>query len=300
MRSAFPAMALVLALLSAPSFAGPCDSAMTPRQLGLKDSLSNYLHITQTFRVTLQNGLTAQPFAQVSQRLLDYGCWLISYDSALTYNKLALAVAQRFRTLESDSLFSPDTTVLPGAGDSTSPVVIVGYMALGCGHCREVVPDLYHEVATGVLKGKARLFVRSASVSPAERSLYAAQRCNRFWDYLLRLAATANTDLSKQDALGKGAKEAGINAKEFKKALEDTLSAIQCRQSFEESQRLGTHNTPAFFINGKRYTSIPSVAWVMDAVDYALQTAPRRVKSAQGAPAKPQQPLQPAPGPKPR
>jgi protein-disulfide isomerase len=280
MRPLLSAVVFSLALLASHSFAGPCDSVMSPRQSSLKDSLSNYLHITQTFRVTLQNGLNARPFAAISQRLLDYGCWLIGYDTALTYNKLALSVAQRFRTLESDSLFTPDTTVLPAAGDSSSPVVIVGYLAMGCGHCREVIPDLYHAVTTGVLKGRARLFVRTAFPSLGERSLFAGQRCGRFWDYLLALAST-NADFDKQESLVKIAKQAGLKTKEFKKALDDTLSAIQCKQSFEEAQRLGTHNTPAFFINGKRYTSIPSVPWIIDAVDYLVQTAPRRAKPAQ-------------------
>jgi hypothetical protein len=292
MRPLFAAV-IIMFLITTPGIAGYCDSAMTPRQLSLKDSLSNVLQITQTFRVTVQNGLNARPFAEISQHLLDYGCWMIRTDTSLNYNNLAVGVAMRFRTLESDSLFSADTGVLPGTGDSAAPVTVVEYIAVECGHCREEAPALFHEVTSGSLKGKARLYIRTAFPSLGEKSLYAANKCGKFWDYFSRLLAVKE-GFDKEEVVVKTARAAGIQAKAFKQALADAAVDGQCKLSFDESRRNGVNNTPAYFINGKRYTSVPSAHWVVDAVDYAYNTAMRRPKKpAMAAPA-PAHPVKPA------
>jgi protein-disulfide isomerase len=154
-------------------------------------------------------------------------------------------------------------------GKPDAPCTIVEYASLTCGHCAN-----FHNKVLPVLKekyietGKVRLILREFPLQNLAAGAAMLARCAGGGD---KTIAFTTALFAKQEEwafqqqnplpeLFKFAKQAGFTQESFDKCLTDQkllddITAVRTRAS----DVFGVDATPAFFINGKRFTSNPSL-----------------------------------------
>jgi protein-disulfide isomerase len=166
-------------------------------------------------------------------------------------------------------------------GKADAPITIVEYASQTCGHCgnfhTKVLPDLkkkyidtgkvklvYREFPLDNLSAAASMLARCAGgdkTLPLASILYAKQE---------EWAFTRNNPVPE---LFKFAKQAGFTQESFDKCLTDQKLLDELTAGRERAaEKFGVSGTPAFFINGKRFTDAPT----MDAFDKAIAAAEKK------------------------
>lgn len=158
----------------------------------------------------------------------------------------------------------------PSRGPADAPVQIAVYQDLKCPFCAMVlatIDQLWEEYP-----GKLRLVVKQFPVHDsarlaAEASL-AADAQGKFWELHDR-AIAFNEDLSR-DALIALARDGGLDVAAFTRALDEHTFADALAAEFAAGQSLDVQGTPAFFINGRRFTGAQPIEAFRAAIDGAL------------------------------
>jgi protein-disulfide isomerase len=168
-----------------------------------------------------------------------------------------------------DELMKPGTLPDLILGKADAPVTIVEYASLTCGHCAA-----FHNKVLPVLKekyvetGKVRIIMREFPLQNLAAGAAMLARCAGGGE---KTIAFTTALFAKQEEwafqqqnplpeLFKFAKQAGFTQESFDKCLTDQkllddITAVRARAS----DVFGVDATPTFFINGKRFTSAPTI-----------------------------------------
>lgn len=166
-----------------------------------------------------------------------------------------------------DMVFAADEHVRygPEAGDikpmgckgDACPVTVVEYSEFQCPYCARVLPD-----TTKIMreyKGKIRWIVRDLPLDFHERAVPAAIAAGcageqgKFWHMYFKLFENQRS-LSDKDFV-KYAKQLGIYNSKFKDCQANPDAQMErIDRNLAEARRLDVNGTPAFFINGRRFS----------------------------------------------
>ena len=261
-------LAIMSILLAASAFSADLKietaSALTAAQQKEFDSLATSFRIPSCDSLSLAEGLQRKPPCRMAVYLAPFVRWLAA--KGKTFDESMKDCAARREGMDTGARFPIDLTGVPIAGDEMAPVTIVVYISAMCPLCKYLASDIYREVTSGALKGKARLSAKPFTAGIGDRALLAAARYGKYWDYITAL----NNIKMRPDGpiLLRVADSLGMPKDAFKKLLADT-SIMQTIASFrKEGERVGVTMTPTFFIRGKRYRSYKDPQWVVDAALY--------------------------------
>jgi Thioredoxin len=243
-------------------------SVLTASQQKLLDSLMSSLRIPSCDSLSLAEGLRRKPPCPVAEYLAPFARWLAT--KGKTFDESMKDCAARRDGMDTGERFPIDLTSVPIAGDETAPVTIVVYISAMCPLCKYLTSDIYREVTSGALKGKARLLAKPFTAGVGDRALLAAAHYGKYWDYI---TALQNIKMRPDGPiLLRVADSLGMPKDAFEKLLADT-SIMQNLATFrKEGERIGVTVTPTFFIGGKRYRSYKDPQWVVDAALYENET----------------------------
>jgi hypothetical protein len=143
------------------------------------------------------------------------------------------------------------------AGDPSSPVTVILYVALEGARSGDLVIALHQEVCAGRLKGKAKLIIRPILVEGgdenAARAVTAAADQGRLWPFLVRLYGQ-ETPLG-ESKLRRCASLAGMDGGAFDAAVHNpaTDRVIAATRCACKKNRL--RDEPCIFANGNKLPS---------------------------------------------
>lgn len=161
-------------------------------------------------------------------------------------------------------------------GSPDAKITIVEYASMTCGHCMHfhttVLPDLKKKY---IDTGKVRLIFREFPLDARAFAASMLARCVGGDKTFALISALferqgdwAFKEENQKDALFEVAKQAGFTREAFDKCLTDQklldqLTAIRTRAS----DVFGVSATPTLFINGKKFTSAPTIEEISKVID---------------------------------
>ena len=157
-------------------------------------------------------------------------------------------------------------------GPADAPVQIAVYQDLECQFCAAVmgtIDQLWDEYP-----GKLRLVVKDfplpghAHARLAAEASRAADAQGKLWEFR-DLALAFQEDLDRP-ALVDLARRAGLDVARFEADLDSHRFAAAVEADFGGGRQLSVEGTPAFFINGRRFTGAQPIAAFRAAIDHAL------------------------------
>jgi hypothetical protein len=251
--------------------ADSADVALTPIQQARFDSICSSFRIASCDSVTITAGLKRAVPCPIAAHLSGFAQWLVFKEKS--NDELKQDLSARQECLASSKRFSIDLKELQVAGDPKAPVTIVAYISALCPLCKFICSELFMEVTSGKLKGKAKLAAKSFTETAGDRALLAAAHYSKFWDFIQALNAIKMRP--DEPILLKVADSLGISLPEFRKLLSSEYLQATLVRCHDE----GVHNevsiTPIFFINGKRYRSYKDPRWIIDAALYEYSATVR-------------------------
>jgi protein-disulfide isomerase len=163
------------------------------------------------------------------------------------------------------------------AGGEDAPITAVVYACARCPFCSVVVPALHAAVTDGPLAGKVRLYFRPfplkdhPGATEGGLAMVAAAELGRFWPFLLTLYA--RYDSFAPERLPAWAEEVGLSPEAFRAAMEAPASRQRLVDDKREGLRNGVGETPALFIDGRRYVYDLTPEAVIDVLEEAYEAA---------------------------
>lgn len=158
----------------------------------------------------------------------------------------------------------------PSRGPADAPVQIAIYQDLKCQFCEMVLGTI--DQLMDEYPGQLRLVVKQFPVHDSARlaaeASMAADAQGKFWEFHDR-AMAFNEDLSRE-ALIELATQGGLDVAAFTRALDRHTYANKLAAEIAAGQSLDVQGTPAFFINGKRFTGAQPIDKFRAAIDAAL------------------------------
>jgi protein-disulfide isomerase len=152
-------------------------------------------------------------------------------------------------------------------GSATAPVTIVEYASVTCPHCATFHRDTYPTLKSKYIDtGKVRLIFREFPTAPAPVSIAGFMLAHCSGDkYFPMLEALFNQQQSwAQDPYNgflRIARQAGFTQESFETCLKDQKLAGDIQNVAERGNKeFSVESTPTFFINGKKYVGVLSVA----------------------------------------
>ena len=139
-------------------------------------------------------------------------------------------------------------------GDPKAPVTIVAFSDFECPFCSRVGPTM--KQIEDAYKGKVKITFKHqplpfhSSAMLAAQAAEAAKEQGKFWEMHDKMFA--NQRALSRDALVGYAKEIGLDAGKFEKALDSDKVKAQIANDQAEATKAGANGTPTFFINGRR------------------------------------------------
>lgn len=152
-------------------------------------------------------------------------------------------------------------------GKAEAPVTIVEYASVTCGACAAFHQQTYPTLKSKYIEpGKVRLIMREFPTAPAPVSIagFMLARCAKD-NYFPMLEAIFDQQRSwAQDpynGLLRIARQAGFSQETFDACLKDEKLAQEIQNVAERGNKeFSVDSTPTFFINGKKYVGVLSVA----------------------------------------
>ncbi|MDX2204863.1 MAG: DsbA family protein [Hyphomicrobiaceae bacterium] len=209
----------------------------------------------------------AAPFSRRQVLALGAGAALVAAGGLSVLTTPALAQRRPKSTeVPLEELMKPGPLPEMKLGDDKAPITVVEYASMTCGHCaafhNKVLPKLKEKY---VETGKVRLIMREFPLDNLAAIASMAARCAGDGKALPLITAM----FAKQDdwafvrpdprpALFNIVKQAGFTQESYDKCITDQkllddIVAIRERAA----DVFGVDATPAFFINGKRFTGSP-------------------------------------------
>jgi protein-disulfide isomerase len=139
-------------------------------------------------------------------------------------------------------------------GDPKAPVTIVAFSDFECPFCGRVGPQMKQIEDT--YKGKVKIAFKHqplpfhSSAMLAAQAAEAAKEQGKFWEMHDKMFANQRA-LGRDQLIGY-AKEIGLDAGKFEKALDSEKVKAQIASDQAEATKAGANGTPTFFINGRR------------------------------------------------
>jgi protein-disulfide isomerase len=152
-------------------------------------------------------------------------------------------------------------------GSESAPVTIVEYASVTCGACAAFHTQTYPTLKSKYIEtGKVRLILREFPTGPVPVAIggFMLARCANE-KYFPMIEAIFDQQRSwAQDpynGLLRIARQAGFSQESFDACLKDEKVAEQIQQVAQRgSEEFKVDSTPTFFINGKKYVGVISVA----------------------------------------
>jgi protein-disulfide isomerase len=152
-------------------------------------------------------------------------------------------------------------------GSGSAPVTIVEYASVTCGACAAFHAQTYPTLKSKYIDtGKVRLIMREFPTAPAPVAIggFMLARCANE-KYFPMIEAIFDQQRSwAQDpynGLLRIARQAGFSQESFDACLKDEKVAEQIQQVAQRgNEEFKVDSTPTFFINGKKYVGVISVA----------------------------------------
>jgi protein-disulfide isomerase len=179
-------------------------------------------------------------------------------------------------TIAVEDLMKP--TGLPdlAIGKADAPVTIVEYASMTCGHCASFHTKAYPQLKEKYIDtGKVRFVFREFPLDDFAMAASMLGRCTGGPEKALAFTSVlfakqeewAFVRDNKVGALFKFAKQAGFTQDSFDKCLTDQKMLDELAAGRERGTKVfGVNATPAFFINGKRFTGRSDQIEAFDAV----------------------------------
>ncbi len=265
MRNVLPVGFVLLILAALPSFSAEAvTSAEQERQQRVLDSLRQFFVIRQCCSSSLGRCLDREIPCEIATRLDAFARWVVTKTDS--YSRALQEMERRYLTFCSPDTFPIETGGFPWIGDDQAPARLVVYVSASCGTCKRVVHSLTTEIATGSLRGKARLLVKPFGAGAGDRALIAAARANVFIPFLDSLSSIPGRH--DEEMMIRIARNLGLNQNEFRKSLRAPATERDLHASRNEGRKNGVEITPTIFINSRRYRSYKDIQWIVDAVEF--------------------------------
>ncbi|MGF1466153.1 MAG: DsbA family protein [Sandaracinaceae bacterium] len=170
-----------------------------------------------------------------------------------------------------DTELEIDLEGAPSRGSPMAAVTIVEFSDFECPYCGRAHPILQQLLRE--YEGQVRLVFKHYPLSShphagvAARAAVAADRQGRFWE-MVDLMFEHQTELEEQD-LERYAEQIGLDVDRFLDELDDPEVQEAVEADKEEGRRLGVEGTPAFFVNGRRFSEPPTAlgAYIREELD---------------------------------
>ena len=239
-------------------------AALTAGASPFTDSLRNNFQVGQCCGTTIDKCVKQKPACAVAPRLAAFIMWMDSLGTA-TNDKMAEALRDRYATFTNTQKHLIDTKGWPVTGDAKAPTTIVMYFAGTCPTCKNNYRELHAAVTAGPLKGKVKIVSKPFGSGVANKALAAAHEMGRFSDFMLALAQV-NVRVD-EDVLYATADRMLFDRNKFRALVESKELAKRVEQSSEEAGLNGVTHVPTYFISGRRYNSVLTPRWILDAVE---------------------------------
>jgi protein-disulfide isomerase len=152
-------------------------------------------------------------------------------------------------------------------GSEDAPVTIVEYASVTCGACAAFHTQTYPTLKSKYIDtGKVRLIMREFPTAPAPVAIggFMLARCANDKYFALLEALFEQQRSWAQDPYNgflRIARQAGFTQESFDACLQDSKVAEQIQQVAQRGhEEFKVDSTPTFFINGKKYVGVLSVA----------------------------------------
>jgi hypothetical protein len=265
---------LIAVSLSAAGDSTAATSPLTDSQQKTLDEVTASFPVFSCDSMPLARAVKNAPACLMAKHLFPFARWIAS--KGKTIDECKKELSDRQLSFSDPQRFSIDLTGVPIGGDAAAPITIVVYLSGLCPLCKYISCELYREVTSGMLKGKARLAVKPCRAARADEAIVAAAHFKKPWEFLIAL----HTIKIRPDepVLLKLADSLGIDSVRFKQYLNTRELQSVIERNSAEAVRNGVSYTPTVFVNGRRYHSYTDPRWVVDAALYeneVLKRSPR-------------------------
>lgn len=160
----------------------------------------------------------------------------------------------------------------PARGPADAPVQIAVFQDLECPYCEKVMATI--DQVFDAYPGRVRLVVKDFPLPHHTRARLAAEASRaadaqgKLWEF--REAALASQDALDRVALIDLARGAGLDVARFTADLDGHRFAAAIDADLATGAALEVDGTPAFFINGRRFTGAQPIEAFRAAIDAAL------------------------------
>ncbi|OGJ87419.1 MAG: hypothetical protein A2268_14805 [Candidatus Raymondbacteria bacterium RifOxyA12_full_50_37] len=247
-----------------------CSSISGNREKDLVAKIISSYHLYDCSDGTISEGLASSQCNRLANRLKNNVCRLAQ--KGLPEKSIRDALDRRGQTMVS---FEPPASIecegVLSLGSDSAKVVLVVYLCARCRFCRVIIPQLYHAITVGELNGKVRIVARLFPIKGHEGSVeggvafQAAAHLEKFWEYAL--LAYRNFDSFSTGHIRNWADSAGFTRTAFDSLYDNAAIREEVVHSKKEGMRLGVSETPAFFINGRRYVADMDIQTLVDILE---------------------------------
>jgi protein-disulfide isomerase len=164
-----------------------------------------------------------------------------------------------------------DLAGAPMAGATDAPVTVAVFACARCPHCSQLVPVLHDEILHGRLKGKARIAFLTFPIrghpgsTEAGLAFTAAARMGQFWEFALHAYRHFNEFSPERQV--EWARAMGLDPSVFSTLMADPATREMLVASKKQGVANGIEETPALFINGRRWVADLEAAELADAIE---------------------------------
>lgn len=234
------------------------------------DSLKINFRVQPCCASSLDACAKQKPNCTIARRLVSFVNWMDSTGGRFSEENMAGILQQRYTTFIDTKRYTADQKGWPVIGDRNAPLTVMMYFSGTCPMCKTNFRDLHREVTNGRLKGRVNIVCKPFGTGLANRALTAAYDAGRFSDFMLALANVQGR--IDEEVLLSIADMMLFDRHAFKNLMDKPELAARVEKSSQEADKNGVTHVPTYFIGGQRYTSILDPRWIIDAIEYIMET----------------------------
>jgi len=188
----------------------------------------------------------------------------------VTGDQMDTALHRRYTSFTNTKTYTIDEQGWPLIGDRNAPLTMYMYFSGTCPLCKNNFRDLSRELATGRLRGRVKIIAKPFGAGPVNRALAAAQEMGRFSDFMLELGQISGR--IEDHHIYAIANKMYLDGQRFKSLMESPNLLTRLEAATKEGEINGVTHVPTYFISGRRYDSLLEPRWIIDAIEFALET----------------------------
>jgi protein-disulfide isomerase len=181
--------------------------------------------------------------------------------------------ANRARSMmRSARKYQIDLTDYPAYGDANAPVTLVEYACISCPFCGKITPQIMHEIKSGRLKGKVKLYFKPFPVrshrGSKEGSLafIAAREMKKYYEYIVLAYKNYSNDQEVSEIYD-WARQIGLSPEKFRTLATSSEMEYLLIDSKREGLMNKVHATPTFFINNRFYYAELEIDYIVELLE---------------------------------